>query len=1687
METSTIAEQRATAVAKLKRAASLPRMKDGRRPPMHVEAVSEGERVDEADKPDEESALESDGGRRESPDAPEASESGGRSNIILPLDDPEPEPEQEQEQVAQSAVEDGQEPDDKAEETQPSEPSERPSTPARKRRSRSRARSRGSKDLRLKTKTPPPVNNESSADEYGLEDNPSSPPAISSPIPSHFAAFQGSPFLRSPASPGPAMYYPGTTPTTTMLPSLEQLQKGIGLFRSNSVGPARMMAMHKLTGGSEPLDATFGLPSQTTLVRNNTVSGGERIAVRANLFRRLGERVEKADVEQTSGGEEVSRPMTPGTARRRKRRSRRSAVLDDRDERDREPPPTSPNTPIVPVSPIPRSFHHGLNVPHTTRTPVQHQVEQDIITPMGGRGVVIEDEDEDADGHPSNQSYGLPVTPAREAGPRQPHVSDAPSNASTDSAHMGVPVPFFISSHSGAYKQDTFPASPFATPLREKPFLDEDDDTEAYRTLPLRAPSRNAANELSWVAEPVLRMPIHDDEDDEDDEADDEEREQEEHESEQPLINVEHVEHKEQHVLPSDDNEEHSYYAASPNARSVSKELLIEVETSPELSPSHVPPSPSSVMALSFAANDTPGSARPSPRTYPMRLSVATPVPLSEPSPSTTGFPEWGETRPEGIAKRAGDNATGAWDRIKNVLTRSNSSGGRRSRTNSIGTRDRRNNTDSSVSRESRTSLTSPKGERTSELQSPQSLMQSPSASASILSLSPQAVPQTPMSPVPAASSADLLRYADSKLNPFPGMKQLEEQRNKAKGIASASSPDLSLYPTAIEPIPSTSSASSATTKSPELMRDRKVSHQASDTRLLAKFSGMNALSPIAAIPSSSSNDYFSLNSATTTNSGASIGSALSKLPTNVEGVRKWLSAKKIFSQHPTPSTPSIPLASPVVDPKPRTVSKKPSLTDLLSGTRKENDLSDWEDIGDEKSRTPTSATNPSTLGRQTLQDESRAIEVHVDVTESTVHDHYSGHAQSPRAIRVNHAAEFSPLSSPPEPVSSETPDPQSSLDDYAAISTSDSQSTSSGSPGFNQAEIGRVAIIMSRLEEALGRGSKSSIWPIAIDDPPRKLVLCSPVLQVSNANTVKDRFLFLFTDLLVIAKPVVLDQDALLDSAKPTPMDRKFVVKSVVLLRNVKFSADRDDTRTKMATSAGSVRHPVIRSFVHQFSKDPDQAITTLFEKSHCRDDPIALGQLIFRTTDLDRMRLGEYLSRRTSKLVLKAYVDSFGFAGMRIDKALRVFLLSICVPPKASLDYLLDAFASRWFEANAGIVAYQKDLSARLVKAIVQLNEVMHGGIAQTTGMTGYPKRNVISRDFVEAFRRADPRAQVSDDLLDKIYAAIRRERLSQARRPTTEQNDHDISIVIKRPIPSRLTYRLQSEPIILRIVSTDPHFSIQLFGQDLVFEPSELTFVKSPEASFRVTGTSLGPKTVIMRRCGANALAYSGLPLSSPVMVERAFMRNTFQLAFLNHHGEKRKYMFSVDDYLVRHQWTVSLKQHIEAASNPTAPPMEPSGSRFKSQKAVEDMTLKVLQDTLINAEDEFSSPFPSAVDHALARLNGILPSANGSPNGNYLHSTPVKGQRHSRGELTITHARSKSRSQIYHRHGLGKLEPDADDESEEDGLLRRDLSTSHRPDEKVWSGHDLEVVCRQNSSLPSLLAYLSVDAPDGLAVM
>ena len=58
-----------------------------------------------------------------------------------------------------------------------------------------------------------------------------------------------------------------------------------------------------------------------------------------------------------------------------------------------------------------------------------------------------------------------------------------------------------------------------------------------------------------------------------------------------------------------------------------------------------------------------------------------------------------------------------------------------------------------------------------------------------------------------------------------------------------------------------------------------------------------------------------------------------------------------------------------------------------------------------------------------------------------------------------------------------------------------------------------------------------------------------------------------------------------------------------------------------------------------------------------------------------------------------------------------------------------------------------------------------------------------------------------------------------------------------MLKRPIPTRLTYSLQSEPMIVRIPQADPSLAINLHGNELIFDPP----LPHIQASFRITGTA------------------------------------------------------------------------------------------------------------------------------------------------------------------------------------------------------------------------------------------------------
>lgn len=521
-QSSSAAQTRAFAVAKIKRATSLPRMKDGRRPAMHIDGVSEGERTPAEGVPGPSLSefredRSSDGRRVEVQTEEEPKEISETGEVAVNVEITEiPEPKEDQ---------------DIRETTTTPEPSRT------KRRSRSRSRSRISKDFKGKAKvtlspTPSPFmpGNDSSPEESPPPKPSMSIPAspqLVSPIPFHF---QPSRLLMSPRLPEHLLLHPGTSSpipaSVTPLPSLEALQQG--LIRSNS---ARTMAMQILTRGTDGYDRLSPSPTpplaSNNLSRSVTVSGGERSAARNKMLRRLKDRIKD---EQTSGGEDSPTPPAP-TGGRRRRRSRRGSTGAATGPDESDYTSTGASTPIVPPTPLPSALEQLFprtdllpravsTTPSRTASAQNHIFQRETTLakligeaqpfdhelPQKRRSIVVEDEDDVSESNPSlSAKLGLPLDPERsgQVMPHVPHSSDAPSADSNDTT-SGIAMPIYLSTTQTS-QPNPFPSSPFGTPLKEKSFRDEDEEQVLYQAENHRgrSPFHDIYDrEISWVADP---------------------------------------------------------------------------------------------------------------------------------------------------------------------------------------------------------------------------------------------------------------------------------------------------------------------------------------------------------------------------------------------------------------------------------------------------------------------------------------------------------------------------------------------------------------------------------------------------------------------------------------------------------------------------------------------------------------------------------------------------------------------------------------------------------------------------------------------------------------------------------------------------------------------------------------------------------------------------------------------------------------------------------------------------------------------------------------------------------------------------------------------------------------------------------------------------------------------------------
>ncbi|KAI9270666.1 hypothetical protein BDA99DRAFT_434384 [Phascolomyces articulosus] len=406
------------------------------------------------------------------------------------------------------------------------------------------------------------------------------------------------------------------------------------------------------------------------------------------------------------------------------------------------------------------------------------------------------------------------------------------------------------------------------------------------------------------------------------------------------------------------------------------------------------------------------------------------------------------------------------------------------------------------------------------------------------------------------------------------------------------------------------------------------------------------------------------------------------------------------------------------------------------------------------------------------------------------------------------------------------------------------------------------------------------------------------------------------------------------------------FQVKNIVELSKLTLYLSRDDQQKPITASSGNgivgagtaaprKMHPLLASALRKFETNPDASIAYLVEKQVLANEPLSIANFLFKTPDLCRRQLGYFLADPKNSDIYDAFLDCFRMVALRLDEALRILLMTLRLPSNwESLEYIIERFSKKWHDANQNVVKFHEDMVVKVVVAMLFLNAEWWYDASSEQDVFWSAREHKERRDrqrltrrasmvdrkdergsvaieplhyisalraqkgnerptfdeFLQRWRYYDQYILVAVEFLRDMYNSIANERLetgwdNDGEKITDAPEQDTIITVTPYRFPTRLTKSVPSAPISISIAAPDRGLQIKLRGQDLECHPNVLDFSESCVQTFTITGHTLGRTSLMFIKSGPHASRYVSptLPRTKSIVVERPFMRYTFQIAF------------------------------------------------------------------------------------------------------------------------------------------------------------------------------------------------------------
>lgn len=427
-----------------------------------------------------------------------------------------------------------------------------------------------------------------------------------------------------------------------------------------------------------------------------------------------------------------------------------------------------------------------------------------------------------------------------------------------------------------------------------------------------------------------------------------------------------------------------------------------------------------------------------------------------------------------------------------------------------------------------------------------------------------------------------------------------------------------------------------------------------------------------------------------------------------------------------------------------------------------------------------------------------------------------------------------------------------------------------------------------------LARGVPGEVPYADALDPPRRLLRVVPVLQSADEAYVKLRYLFLFSDVLLVVKPVhVPTQPAELSAFilqrlhQPPDLYEPFVPLAALPLRTLRLGAGAAVRAVRREHDrACAVRH--LRALHTHLAAALPAAAYDL--RGAGGADATACAEVLFLLPELDRAAVSLYLYDAAHRAVVDAYVAQHAFAGVPLESALRMLLVDLRFPARTGdIEALLRAFAAHWVQCNHAELArdVSRALALELACALVALNDALHTPASPAApGLAPRFDAHVSLEQFVRTVRAHDVRHVWSDRAVHEAFLAIKTYPLAQASAHAPRRIVLDASALAEG-----LVVGVPSASVTVALDAPDPHVRIKLLGDALYMDPPVLTFAHSATAEFTVCSTAPGEHNLAFVRVGAHAPLYPptaearapwrALPRTLPLVSERHTTRPALTL--------------------------------------------------------------------------------------------------------------------------------------------------------------------------------------------------------------